>query len=112
MILKIKNRKILIFRVKNTAIIFALIFQKRLKITALFFAFAFWDFLSALQKKIDLNATHQHCLQSNDYFYDDQISNIRAMENSLTEAESLQRNRKKTFSVNEPQDLMSGSFTR
>ena len=51
-------------------------------------------------------------LQSNDYFYDDQISNIRAMENSLTEAESLQRNRKKQFSVNEPQDLMSGSFTR
>lgn len=54
----------------------------------------------------------EYDLQSNDYFYDDQISNIRAMENSLTEAESLQRNRKKTFSVNEPQDLMSGSFTR
>ena len=40
-------------------------------------------------------------IQSNDYFCDDQISTIRAMENSLTESESIQRRRKQKFSVNE-----------
>ena len=40
-------------------------------------------------------------IQSHDYFYDDQISNIRAMETCLSESETKRRSKKRQFSVNE-----------
>ena len=40
-------------------------------------------------------------MQSNDYYCDDQISNIRAMETCLSESETKRRSKKRQFSVNE-----------